>query len=41
MTSLKNSPGEYNLQQKSFRQTNDYLTYKYSQIPSQSKLPGL
>ena len=41
MASLKNSPGEYNLQQKSFRQTNQYLTYKYSQIPSQSKLPGL
>ena len=41
MASLKNSPGEYNLQQKSFRQTNEYLTYKYSQIPTQSKLPGL
>jgi len=41
MASLKNSPGEYKLQQKSFRQLNNYLTYKHSQIPLKSKLPGL
>ena len=41
MASLKNSPGQYNLEQKSFRQFNNYLTYKYSQIPLNSKLPGL
>ena len=41
MASLKNSPGEYNLEQKSFQDRNKYLMYKYSQIPSNSKLPGL
>ena len=41
MASLKNSPGQYNLEQKSFRQFNNYLTYKHSQIPLNSKLPGL
>ena len=41
MASLKNSPGEYCLQQKEFAQQNNYLHYKYSQIPLSSKLPGL
>ena len=41
MASLKNSPGQYCLEQKGFEQQGQYLTYKYSQIPLQSKLPGL
>ena len=41
MASLKNSPGEYCLEQKSFQQQGQYLNYKYSQIPLHSKLPGL
>lgn len=41
MASLKNSPGEYSLEQKAFHQRDKYLTYKYSQIPINSKLPGL
>jgi len=41
MASLKNSPGEYCLQQREFKQQKNYLLYKYSQIPSHSKLPGL
>ena len=41
MASLKNSPGEYCLEQKEFVDQKKYLLYKYSQIPLQSKLPGL
>ena len=41
MASLKNSPGQYCLEQKGFVQQGQYLTYKYSQIPLNSKLPGL
>ena len=41
MASLKNSPGQYCLEQRGFEQQGQYLTYKYSQIPLQSKLPGL
>ncbi len=41
MASLKNSPGEYCLEQKGFQQQGQYLTYKYSQVPLNSKLPGL
>ena len=41
MASLKNSPGQYCLEQRGFKQQGQYLTYKYSQIPLQSKLPGL
>ena len=41
MASLKNSPGQYCLEQKEFKQQGQYLTYKYSQIPLHSKLPGL
>ena len=41
MASLKNSPGQYKLEQNSFKQRSNYLTYKYSQIPLNSKLPGL
>ena len=41
MASLKNSPGEYCLEQKGFQQQGQYLTYKYSQIPLNTKLPGL
>ena len=41
MASLKNSPGEYCLQQREFNQQKKYLHYKYSQVPLHSKLPGL
>jgi rRNA maturation protein Rpf1 len=41
MSSLKNSPGAYCLEQQGFKQTDQYLSYKYSQIPLQSKFPGL
>ena len=41
MASLKNSPGEYCLQQREFNQQKKYLLYKYSQVPLHSKLPGL
>jgi hypothetical protein len=41
MASLKNLPGSYNLEQKAFAERNQYLTYKYSQIPTKSKMPGL
>ena len=41
MASFKNSPGHYKLEQNSFKQRSNYLTYKYSQIPLNSKLPGL
>ena len=41
MASLKNSPGQYCLEQQGFKQQGQYLTYKYSQIPLNTKLPGL
>lgn len=41
MASLKNSPGQYCLDQRGFKQREEYLNYKFSQIPTTSKLPGL
>tara|TARA_B100001287_G_C22646078_1_gene512773 strand:- start:173 stop:541 length:369 start_codon:yes stop_codon:yes gene_type:complete len=41
MASLKNSPGEYCLEQKAFNDQIQYREYKYSQVPLNSKLPGL
>ena len=41
MASLKNSPGQYCLEQKQLLQKQKYLHYKYSQIPQKSKLSGL
>ena len=41
MASLKNSPGQYCLEQQGFKQQGQYLTYKYSQIPLNTRLPGL
>ena len=41
MASLKNSPGQYCLEQQTFKKQNNYLSYKYSQTPVVSKLPGL
>ena len=41
MASLKNSTGEYCLEQKAFNDQIQYREYKYSQVPLNSKLPGL
>ena len=41
MASLKNSLGAYCREQKQFEMQHQYLHYKYSQIPINSKLPGL
>ena len=41
MASLKNSLGEYCREQKQFKMQNQYIHYKYGQIPVESKLPGL
>jgi hypothetical protein len=41
MASLKNSPGQYCLEQQGFEHQGQYLNYKYSQVPLTSKLPGL
>ena len=41
MASLKNLPGQYCLEQKEFKEQQQYLLYKYSQIPFISRLPGL
>ena len=41
MASLKNSLGAYCREQKQFEMQQQYLHYKYSQIPINSKLPGL
>ena len=41
MASLKNSPGEYCLEQKAFCNQQQYLHYKNSRVPQVNKLPGL
>ena len=41
MASLKNSPGQYCLEQQRFKDQERYLNYKYQQLPYVSKLPGL
>lgn len=41
MASLKNSPGQYCLEQKAFKDQVQYREYTYSQVPVSSKLPGL
>ena len=41
MASLKNSPGQYCLEQQRFKDQEKYLNYKYQQVPYVSKLPGL
>ena len=41
MASLKNSPGQYCLEQKAFKNQVQYREYTYSQVPVNSKLPGL
>jgi len=41
MASLKNSPGQYCLEQKAFKDQVQYREYTYSQVPVNSKLPGL
>ena len=41
MASLKNSLGEYCREQNQFKMQNQYTHYKYSQVPVESKLPGL
>ena len=41
MASLKNSPGQYCLEQKAFKDQVNYREYTYSQVPVNSKLPGL
>ena len=41
MASLKNSPGEYCLEQKAFGSQQQYLHYKNSRVPQVNKLPGL
>jgi len=41
MASLKNSRGQYCLEQQSFKKQSNYLSYKFSQVPTVSKLPGL
>ena len=41
MASLKNSPGEYSLEQKAFHNQINYREYKYSQVPVKSAMPGL
>tara|TARA_B100000085_G_scaffold195421_1_gene179211 strand:- start:10 stop:378 length:369 start_codon:yes stop_codon:yes gene_type:complete len=41
MASLKNSPGQYCLEQQRFKDQEQYLNYKYQQVPYVSKLPGL
>ncbi len=41
MASLKNSPGLYCLEQKAFEDQIQYREYTHSQIPVNSKLPGL
>ena len=41
MASLKNSPGEYCLEQKAFLNQQQYLHYKNSRVPQVNKLPGL
>ena len=41
MASLKNSPGEYCLEQKAFNNQINYRGYKYSQVPLRSAMPGL
>lgn len=41
MASLKNSPGEYCLEQKQFCNQQQYLHYKNSRVPQVNKLPGL
>ena len=41
MASLKNSPGEYCLQQKAFCNQQQYLHYKNSRVPQVNKIPGL
>ena len=41
MASLKNSPGEYCLEQQAFLNQQQYLHYKNSRVPQVNKLPGL
>lgn len=41
MASLKNSPGEYCLEQQAFCNQQQYLHYKNSRVPQVNKLPGL
>lgn len=41
MASLKNSPGQYCLEQKAFKDQVQYREYTNSQVPVTSKLPGL
>tara|TARA_B100001093_G_scaffold511726_1_gene580209 strand:- start:4891 stop:5265 length:375 start_codon:yes stop_codon:yes gene_type:complete len=41
MASLKNSPGQYNLEQKAFNEQINYRGYKYSQVPLRNAMPGL
>ena len=41
MASLKNSPGQYCLEQQAFKHQVQYREYTYSQVPVNSKLPGL
>ena len=41
MASLKNSPGEYCLEQQAFSNQQQYLHYKNSRVPQVNKLPGL
>ena len=41
MASLKNSPGQYCLEQKAFKHQVQYREYTHSQVPVSSKLPGL
>ena len=41
MASLKNSPGEYCLEQKAFCNQQQYLHYKNSRVPQVNKFPGL
>lgn len=41
MASLKNSLGEYCLEQKAFCTQQQYLHYKNSRVPQINKLPGL
>ena len=41
MASLKNSPGQYCLEQQAFKNQIQYREYTHSQVPVNSKLPGL